>query len=94
VDARGNAARSPTAAQLADITCPVALVRAEQGSFPATPPLIGADADAALQCTLDVRCDVLAAGANHDTMLFDPYASEVARAIDRFVSAPSSRSRS
>ena len=39
------------------------------------------------------RCDVLVAGANHYTLMFDPYAREVARAIDRFVSAPSSRSR-
>ena len=62
-----------------------------------TRPLIGADAHAALLRTLDVRCDVLVAGANHDThytMLVDPHAPEVARAIDRFVSAPSSRSRS
>ena len=31
---------------------------------------------------------------HHYTMLVDPHAPEVARAIDRFVSAPSSRSRS
>jgi pimeloyl-ACP methyl ester carboxylesterase len=93
-DARWNAARSPTAAQLAGITCPVALVRAEQGFFPGTPPLIGADAHAALLRTLDVRCDVLVAGTNHYTVMVDPYAREVARAIDRFVSVPSSRSRS
>ena len=93
-DARWNAARSPTAAQLAGVRCPVALIRAEQGFFPGTPPLIGVDAHAALLRTLDVRCDVLVAGANHYTILFDPYAREVARAIDRFVSGPSSRSRS
>jgi hypothetical protein len=49
---------------------------------------------AALLRTLDVRCDVLVAGANHDTLMVDPYAREMAGAIARFVSAPSSRSRS
>jgi hypothetical protein len=93
-DARWNAATSPPAAQLAGITYSVALIRAEQGFFPGTPPLMGLDAHAALRRTLHVRCDVLVAGANHDTLMFDPYAREVARAIDRCVSAPSSRSRS
>jgi hypothetical protein len=49
---------------------------------------------AALLRTLDVRCDVLVAGANHDTLMVDPYAREMAGAIERFVSAPSSRSQS
>ena len=49
---------------------------------------------AALLRTLDVCCDVLVAGANHDTLMVDPYAREMAGAIERFVSAPSSRSRS
>jgi hypothetical protein len=52
------------------------------------------DARAALLRTLDVRCDILGAGANHDALMFDPYAREVARAINRCVSAPSNRSRS
>ena len=41
-----------------------------------------------------MRCDALVAEANHDTLMVDPYAREVAGAIERFVSAPSSRSRS
>ena len=51
-------------------------------------------AHAALLRTQDVRRAILVAGANHDTLMVDPYAREVARAIDRCVSAPSSRSRS
>jgi hypothetical protein len=49
---------------------------------------------AALLRTRDVRCDVLVAGANHDTRMVDPYAWAMAGAIERFVSAPSSRSQS
>jgi lipase len=68
-DARRNAASSPTGAHLAGLTCSVALIRAEQGLFPGTPPLIGVDAHAALLRTPDVRCDVLVARANHDTLI-------------------------
>ena len=49
---------------------------------------------AALLRTLDVRCDVLVAGANHAIRLVDPHAREMAGAIERFVSAPSSHSQS
>ena len=49
---------------------------------------------AVLLRTLDVRCDVLVAGANHDILMVDPHARQMAGAIERFVSAPSSRSRS
>jgi hypothetical protein len=51
-------------------------------------------AHAALLRPQHVCCDVLVAGANHDTLMVDPYAREVAGAVERVVSAPSSRSQS
>ena len=51
-------------------------------------------AHAALLRSQDARRAILVAGANHDTRMADPYAREVARAIERLLSAPSSRSQS
>jgi hypothetical protein len=50
-------------------------------------------AQATLLYTQGVGCAVLVAGANHDTLMVDPYTREVARTFKRFVSAPSSRSQ-
>jgi hypothetical protein len=50
-------------------------------------------AHAALLHTQDVRCDILVAGADHYTLVVDWYTPEVAGAVDRVVSAPSSRSQ-
>ena len=51
-------------------------------------------AHAALLRSQDARRAILVAGANHDALMVDRYAREVARASARFVSAPSSRSQS
>jgi hypothetical protein len=51
-------------------------------------------AHAVLLRTQDVRCDILVPEANPYTLVVDSYVPEVAGAVDRVVSAPSSRSQS
>jgi lipase len=86
-DAAWGASHGPTAAALAGVGCPVALVRAAEGFFPGTPPLIAEQAGTALAGVLDLRVDLVLAGANHYTMLQDPHAALVAGVIDRMAAA-------
>src|SRR5919199_2344400 len=65
---------SPTAEELRGVACPVALVRAEQGFFPDSDPLISDEARGAMAGALDIREEVLLEGANHYTTLWPEYA--------------------
>jgi len=76
---------SPTAAEMRGIGCPVALVRAAEGFFPGTDPLISDETRNVMAEVLDLRSDRLLSGANHYTMLFNESAREVADVIDDFV---------
>ncbi|ABG03489.1 alpha/beta hydrolase fold [Rubrobacter xylanophilus DSM 9941] len=71
-DARYLASRGPTVRELAGVRCPVALVRAAEGFFPGSDPLIPDPVRDAMAGALDVRREILAAGANHYTLLLDP----------------------
>jgi hypothetical protein len=85
-DARWNASRSATAAELAHVRCPVAVVRAAHGFTPEAPPLIDATAHRAMQEALDLRVDLLLEDATHYTMMMqEPFAREIAAALDSFV---------
>src|SRR5215213_3808472 len=59
-----------------DLRCPVALVRASQGFFPGSDPLISDEASDTMAGPLDIRTEILLEGANHYTMLW-PYYTRV-----------------
>ncbi len=86
-DARWTMERNATAQELRGVTCPVALVRPAAGFFPDTPPLITPEALRVMRDVLPFQSDTLIAGANHYTMMYEPYAIETARAIDEFVAS-------
>ncbi len=64
---------SPTADEMHSLGCPVALVRASQGFFPGSDPLISDGTRDAMAEVLDLRSDTLLEGANHYTMLWPEY---------------------
>ena len=84
-DAEWIASKSPSAEAMAAVACPVALVRAEYGFMPGTTPLIDDAAHDAMVDALDVRVDLLLAGADHYTMLWGHHAIAVASVIDELV---------
>ncbi len=74
-DAESVSSESPTATDLRGVECPVALVRAAEGFFPNTRPLISNEARNVMAEALDLRSETLIPGANHYSMLFEPFAS-------------------
>jgi lipase len=84
-DAASVASESPTATVLGSIGCPVALVRAAEGFFPGSEPLIADEARDVMAGALDLRLDLRLPGASHYTMLFQEFGQQVANTIDEFV---------
>ncbi|MBA2712888.1 MAG: alpha/beta hydrolase [Rubrobacteraceae bacterium] len=72
-DSPSVSSTSPTAEEMRGVSCPVALVRAEQGFFVGSDPLISEEASDVMAQVLDVREEVLLEGANHYTMLWPEY---------------------
>jgi lipase len=72
-DSPSVSSTSPTAEEMRGVGCPVALVRAEEGFFPGSDPLISEEARDVMVEVLDVREEVLLEGANHYTMLWPKY---------------------
>ena len=66
--------RSPTAEEMRGVACPVALVRASEGFFPGSSPLIPDGTRDAMAGVLDLRREVLVEGANHYTVLWPEHA--------------------
>ena len=64
----------PTLGEMREVTCPVALVRASEGFFPASAPLIPDETRDAMAAALEIRREILVEGANHYTMLWPEYA--------------------
>jgi lipase len=64
---------SPTADEMRNIGCPVALVRASEGFFPGSAPVISDETRDAMARVLDLRSDTLLEGATHYTMLWPEY---------------------
>ena len=60
----------PTADEMRSIGSPVALVRASEGFFPGSAPLISDETRDAMAEVLDLRSDILLEGATHYTMLW------------------------
>ncbi|HEV8045630.1 MAG TPA: alpha/beta hydrolase [Rubrobacter sp.] len=72
-DSPSVSSTSPTAEEMRGVKCPVALVRASQGFFPGSDPLISDEASDAMAGPLDIRTEILLEGANHYTMLWPEY---------------------
>ncbi|HEX5699229.1 MAG TPA: alpha/beta hydrolase [Rubrobacter sp.] len=72
-DSPSVSSTSPTAAEMRGVACPVALVRASQGFFPGSDPLISDDTRDMMAGPLDIRTEILLEGANHYTMLWPEY---------------------
>lgn len=72
-DSPSVSSTSPTAEEMRGVNCPVALVRASQGFFAGSDPLISDEARDAMAKSLDVREELLLDGANHYTMLWPEY---------------------
>jgi pimeloyl-ACP methyl ester carboxylesterase len=72
-DSPSVSSTSPTAEEMRGVGCPVALVRASQGFFPGSDPLITDETRDVMAEPLDIRTEVLLEGANHYTMLWPEY---------------------
>jgi lipase len=72
-DSPSVSSAGPTAKELQDVGCPVALVRATAGFFPGSDPLISDETRDAMAEVLDLRSDIVVEGANHYTMLWPEY---------------------
>ncbi len=77
-DGDSFSSESPTAGAMEGIACPVALVRAEEGFFPGSRPLISDEARDAMAEALNLRLEILLPGANHYAMMFGEYARRIA----------------
>ena len=75
-DSPDVAERGPTVEELRGVRCPVALVRAGEGFFPGSRPLIPAATRDIMAGALDLRSEMVLEGANHYTMMWEPYASD------------------
>src|SRR5918995_1356882 len=84
-DAASVSSESPTAVDLEGVGCPVALVRAAEGFFPESEPLISDETREVLAQVLDLRLERRLAEANHYSMLFGESAREVANVIDDLI---------
>lgn len=67
---------SPTAEEMRDVGCPVALVRASEGFFPGSRPLIPDATRDIMAEVLDIRAEMVLPGANHYTMLWTEYTQQ------------------
>lgn len=64
---------APTLDALRGVGCPVAVVRASEGFFPGSRPLIPDNTLGAMQSALDIRHETRIEGANHYTLLWPEY---------------------
>jgi pimeloyl-ACP methyl ester carboxylesterase len=72
-DSPSVSSTSPTAEEMRGVHCPVALVRASQGFFPGSDPLISGETRDVMKQALDIRTEMLLEGANHYTMMWPEY---------------------
>jgi pimeloyl-ACP methyl ester carboxylesterase len=69
-DSPSVSSTSPTAEEMRNVECPVALVRASEGFFPGSDPVISDETRDAIAEVLDLRSEILLEGATHYTMLW------------------------
>jgi lipase len=73
-DSPSVSSSSPTAEEMRNVKCPVALVRASEGFFPGSDPVISDETRDAMAGVLNLRSEILVEGATHYTMLWPEYA--------------------
>jgi lipase len=73
-DSSAVSSEAPTLEELRGVGCPVALVRASEGFFPGTDPLVSDETRDAMAGALDLRSDTRVEGATHYTMLWPEHA--------------------
>jgi len=73
-DSSAVSSEAPTLEELRGVGCPVALVRASEGFFPGTDPLVSDETRDAMAASLDLRSDTRVEGATHYTMLWPEHA--------------------
>jgi lipase len=83
-DSSSASSTSPTAEEMQNVKCPVALVRASEGFFPGSDPLISGETRDAMAEVLDLRSDTVVEDANHYTMLWPPYTQQWAGVCNDF----------
>lgn len=81
-DSTSTASGAPTLDEMKGVSCPVALVRAAEGFFPGTPPLVSDETRDAMAGVLDLRSEIHVPGSTHYTICFQPYASRWAGLLD------------
>ena len=74
-DAASVSSSSPTTEEMRNIRCPVALIRAAEGFFPGSKPLIPDRTRDVMAEALDLRADIFVEGATHYTMMWEPHAA-------------------
>jgi lipase len=84
-DAASVSSESPTTVELGGIGCPVALLRAAEGFFPESDPLIPEETRSVLAKVLNLRSERRLDGANHYTMMFFEFGKQVANTVDDFL---------
>ena len=67
---------SPTTDEMRAVGCPVALIRASEGFFPGSRPLIPDATRNVMADVLDVRTEMVLPGANHYTMMWPPHTQQ------------------
>jgi lipase len=72
-DSPSVSSTSPTAEEMRSVRCPVALVRASEGFFPGSDPVISDETRDEIAGVLDIRSEILLEGANHYTMLWQEH---------------------
>ena len=80
-DSDSVSSTAPTLGEMKNISCPVALVRAAEGFFPGTAPLISDETRDAMSRALGLQAETVVQGSTHYTMLFDPFVTETARLV-------------
>jgi lipase len=78
-DSPSVSSTSPTAEEMRNVECPSALVRASEGFFPGSDPVISDETRDAMAEVLDLRSETILEGANHYTMLWPEYTRVWAR---------------
>ncbi len=74
-DSASVSSQAPTLDEMRDIQCPVALVRASEGCFPGSRPLIPDTTLEAMSEALGIQQEILVKGANHYTLLLPEFTS-------------------
>ena len=80
-DSKAVSSRAPTLEELRDVKCPVSVIRAANGFFPESRPLISDATLASMKESLNIRSETRIEGANHYTLLWPEYTRQWANLL-------------